>query len=62
MRNKNLIWESIHIEGVPEEMGADEGAQGVNKRARKPLSQSLRLKQSWKKAERHVAEVKQQIP
>ena len=46
MRNKNLIRNSVRIEGVPEEMGADEVAQGVNKKsAKEPPSASLQLQQ-----------------
>lgn len=37
-RNKNPIWKSMHIAGVPEEMGADEVAQGeIKKRAKNPV-------------------------
>lgn len=58
MRSRNLIGKPICIEGVPEELGADEVAQGVNtRRAKQPLSASLQLKLSWEAAEHRGAKV-----
>lgn len=43
---------------MPEELGADEVAQGVNtRRAKQPLSASLQLKLSWEAAEHRGAKV-----